>query len=46
MIEILAQNEVNFKDISMWWILADPFAKPIARDVFVAHTNSMGLHRI
>ena len=44
--DMVAQWEVVLRHISIGSMAADPLTKPIARDVFVSHVNSMGLRRI
>ena len=41
----IKDKEVVFKYISTSRMIADPFTKPIPRDVFKAHVASLGLHR-
>ncbi|KAK2993950.1 hypothetical protein RJ640_000548 [Escallonia rubra] len=42
---LVAQGEVSMKHIPTGRMVADPFTKPIARDVFLSHIRSMGLRR-
>ena len=44
--DMVAHNEVVLKHISTSLMIADPFTKPIGRDVFQAHVRSSGLRRI
>ena len=43
--DMAAQGEVVLKHISTRDMMADPLTKPIARDLFLSHISSMGLHR-
>ena len=42
----VAQKEVIPRYISTHQMVADPFTKPIARDVFLSHIKSLGLRRM
>ena len=44
--DMIMQNEVVLKHIPTNEMVADPFTKPIARDAFVKHVRSLGLHRM
>jgi transposase InsO family protein len=43
--DMVAQKEVNMKYISTHEMVADPFTKPIVKDVFYRHVKSLGLRR-
>ena len=44
--DIIAKREVAIQYISTYSMVADPLTKPIPRDVFLTHVNSLKLHRI
>ena len=44
--DIVAKKEVILKYISTHKMVADPFTKPIPRDVFNVHVRALGLRRI
>ena len=44
--EIVAQREVLIQYTSTHFIVANPFTKAITRDVYLKHTQSLGLHRL
>ena len=44
--DIVAKKEVILKYISTHRMVADPFTKPIPRDVFLSHVRALGLRRI
>ena len=44
--ENVAQKKVIPKYISTQQMVADPFTKPIPRDVFLTHVKSLGLRRL
>ena len=44
--DMITQNEVVLRHITMSKMVEDPYTKPIARDAFVRHAKSLGLYRI
>ena len=44
--DAIIENDVVLKNISISNMVADPFIKPIARDIFVKHVRSLGLSRM
>ena len=44
--DLTAQKELNMVYISTHEMLADPFTKPILRDIFRKHMESIGLKKI
>ena len=44
--EIVEQREVLIHYTSTHFMVADPFTKAITRDVYLKHTQSLGLHRL
>lgn len=44
--DIVARKDVVLQYISTHLMVADPFTKPLTRDVFRSHVESLGLRRI
>ena len=44
--DIIAKREVAVQYISTHKMVADPLTKPIPRDIYVSHVNSLGLRRV
>jgi hypothetical protein len=44
--DMIAKNEVTVQYIPTGQMLADPFTKPLARDVFSRHVRDLGLKRL
>lgn len=43
---IIAKREVIVQYLSTYKMVADPLTKPIPRDIFLTHVNSLGLRGI
>ena len=41
--DAITENDVVLKHISTSNLVADPFTKPIAKDIYVGHVRSLGL---